>query len=110
MNEAGRSRSSSRRDFLAGAAGAAVGAGALGALSASGAAATPAPGERKARYVHPRIDPPRPAHPVYRRSLFEGARGGRVVVRLEGGPVMRYGERPVYEAIINRAYYRRMNG
>jgi hypothetical protein len=25
-------------------------------------------------------------------------------------PVMRYGERPVYEAIINRAYYRRMNG
>ncbi len=25
-------------------------------------------------------------------------------------PVMRHGERPVYEAIIHRAYYRRMNG
>ena len=170
MDESVEPRPSSRRGFLTGAAGAAVGAGVLGALSASGTAATPAPRERTARYVHPRIDPPRPAHPVYRRSLFENARGGRVVVGLEGGPVtlsirdvepldvardakagtrewqnafrvtlvgppgvdipqgthrvnvdgrsfdlfvvpvMRYGERPVYEAIINRAYYRRMNG
>ena len=170
MDESGRSRSSSRRDFLAGAAGAAVGAGALGALSASGTASAAARGERTARAGHPPIDRVRPAHPAYRRGLFEDARGGRVVVRLADGPValsirdvepldvardakagtrewhnafrvtlagpegvdipqgthpvtvdgrsfdlfvvpvMRHGERPVYEAVIHRAYHRRMNG
>jgi hypothetical protein len=159
----------SRRRFLAGAAGAAAGAGMLGALTGTAAAGgrTSPPVSRGA---HPPIDVVRRPHPHYQRGVFENATGARVVVHLAGGPVtltirditpldiakdaragtnewqnafrvdligpegvripqgthritvggrsfdlfvvpvMHYGSSPRYEAIIHRAYYRRLNG
>jgi hypothetical protein len=84
MSEPDQPDAKSRRGFLTGAAGVAISAGVLGtAGSAAAAQATRATTVSN----HPAPHAPLPAHPHHNRKRFENAPGGRMTVRLAGGPV-----------------------
>lgn len=78
----------SRRQFLAGAAGALAGAGVLGAMGGASTAAAAAPRARvSSDPVHPPLHPARKPHPHYQRGNFENTKGARVRITLPSGPV-----------------------
>lgn len=77
----------SRRQFLAGAAGAVVGAGVLGAMGATSAASAAVRPRTSSDAVHPALHPSRKPHPHYQRGNFENAAGARMRITLPSGPV-----------------------
>lgn len=79
-------RATSRRRFIAGAAGAAIGAGAIGVAGVASGAGAPATTTGRSS-VHPDPGRQHPPHRDYRRANFENAKGARVTVLVNGAPV-----------------------
>lgn len=87
INDADAPQQPSRRQFLAGAAGAVVGAGVLGAMGATSTAAAAVRPRTSSDPIHPALHPAKKPHPHYQRGNFENATGGRMRITLPSGPV-----------------------